>query len=89
MAKIREAEEARDALAVALSRAGIQFPAMDVRTPLAVGEGGYALVNLGECSAPVARELAAVITKGACGHRETGRRDGKTYCLACRHQLYL
>lgn len=32
-AKIREAVEARDALADALSRAGIQLPAMDVRTP--------------------------------------------------------
>ncbi|OON77018.1 hypothetical protein GBW32_12515 [Streptomyces tsukubensis] len=32
-AKIREALDARDALAVALSRAGIQLPAMDVRTP--------------------------------------------------------
>ncbi|MGP3986798.1 hypothetical protein [Streptomyces sp. 3N207] len=32
-AKIREAVEARDALAEALTRAGIQLPAMDVRTP--------------------------------------------------------
>ncbi|NSC24362.1 hypothetical protein FM076_25715 [Streptomyces albus subsp. chlorinus] len=32
-AKVREAVEARDALADALTRAGIQLPAMDVRTP--------------------------------------------------------
>lgn len=32
-AKIREAVEARDALAAALTGAGIQLPAMDVRTP--------------------------------------------------------
>ncbi|SER76097.1 hypothetical protein [Streptomyces qinglanensis] len=31
--KIREAVAARDALAEALTRAGIQLPAMDVRTP--------------------------------------------------------
>ncbi|MFI1333503.1 hypothetical protein ACH4U7_26055 [Streptomyces sp. NPDC020845] len=31
--KIQEALEARDALAAALTRAGIQLPAMDVRTP--------------------------------------------------------
>ncbi|MFJ9143554.1 hypothetical protein [Streptomyces griseus] len=34
-AKVQEALEARDALATALSRAGIQLPAMDVRTPWA------------------------------------------------------
>ncbi|MEV6315576.1 hypothetical protein [Streptomyces sp. NPDC051776] len=76
-AKIREAVRARDALASALTRAGIQLPAMDVRTPwqdVASGydhdcEAGraarYALVHLGVCSAPVARALAAVIVKGA------------------------
>ncbi|MFD8913490.1 hypothetical protein [Streptomyces sp. NPDC059575] len=32
-AKLREALAARDALAAALTRAGIQLPAMDVRTP--------------------------------------------------------
>ncbi|MET8676835.1 hypothetical protein ABZW18_04310 [Streptomyces sp. NPDC004647] len=32
-AKVREAVEARDALADALTRAGVQLPAMDVRTP--------------------------------------------------------
>ncbi|MEU2577752.1 hypothetical protein ACIP3B_33995 [Streptomyces anulatus] len=41
-AKVQEALDARDALATALSRAGIQLPAMDVRTPWAdaVGEDG-------------------------------------------------
>ncbi|MEC4016606.1 hypothetical protein [Streptomyces sp. H27-D2] len=34
-AKIKEALDARDALATALTRAGIQLPAMDVRTPWA------------------------------------------------------
>ncbi|MFB6613188.1 hypothetical protein ACFCV9_02990 [Streptomyces sp. NPDC056367] len=63
--RAREAELARDELAAALRRAGIQFPAMDVRTPLGADEAGYALVQLGACSAPVARELAAVIARGA------------------------
>ncbi|MGP4000353.1 hypothetical protein [Streptomyces sp. 8N706] len=79
-AKVQEAVEARDALAAALTRAGIQLPAMDVRTPWQDlvgraddGDGGsdagsavrYALVHLGVCSAPVAHALAAVIVKGA------------------------
>ncbi|MBT2380749.1 hypothetical protein J7E90_26425 [Streptomyces sp. ISL-111] len=34
-AKVKEAMEARDALATALTRAGVQLPAMDVRTPWA------------------------------------------------------
>ncbi|MFI7235673.1 hypothetical protein [Streptomyces cyaneofuscatus] len=34
-AKVKEAMDARDALAAALTRAGIQLPAMDVRTPWA------------------------------------------------------
>ncbi|MGV9558538.1 hypothetical protein [Streptomyces sp. NPDC003401] len=65
-----EALEARDALAAALSRAGIQLPAMDVRTPWADDrEAGarYALVHLGVCSAPVALMLADVIVKGVGG----------------------
>ncbi|MFD9240622.1 hypothetical protein ACH4M4_33820 [Streptomyces sp. NPDC017254] len=62
--KIKEALDARDALAAALTRAGIQLPAMDVRTPWA-DESRYALVHLGLCSAPVAHALAEVITRGA------------------------
>ncbi|GGY73705.1 hypothetical protein GCM10010363_63580 [Streptomyces omiyaensis] len=62
--KIKEALDARDALAAALTRAGIQLPAMDVRTPWA-DESRYALIHLGLCSAPVAHALAEVITKGA------------------------
>ncbi|MFF0482206.1 hypothetical protein [Streptomyces sp. NPDC004435] len=62
--KIKEALDARDALAAALTQAGIQLPAMDVRTPWA-DESRYALVHLGICSAPVAHALAEVITKGA------------------------
>jgi hypothetical protein len=65
-AKLQEAVQARDTLAVALRRAGIQLPAMDVRTPCPNEDmARYALVHLGVCSAPVAHALAAVITKGA------------------------
>jgi hypothetical protein len=75
--KLHEATTARDALATALTRAGIQLPAMDVRTPWAdtipddpdhdatPTSARYALVHLGVCSAPVALALAAVIAKGA------------------------
>lgn len=74
-AKLQEATEARDALAAALTRAGIQLPAMDVRTPwldtrpdddAPDGPGGnrHALVHLGVCSAPVALALADVIAGG-------------------------
>ncbi|MBO8189769.1 hypothetical protein JW592_30625 [Streptomyces sp. DW4-2] len=77
---MREAVEARDALARALTRAGIQLPAMDVRTPwrdVVAGDGSgeddpdcaraarYALVHLGVCSSSVALALAAVIARGA------------------------
>lgn len=68
--KIEEALKARDALATALSRANIQLPAMDIRTPWAddrKAEAQYALVHLGVCSAPVALMLADVITKGLTG----------------------
>jgi hypothetical protein len=68
--KIQEALDARDALATALSQAGIQLPAMDIRTPWAddrKAEAQYALVHLGVCSAPVALMLADVITKGIAG----------------------
>ncbi|MET9404313.1 hypothetical protein ABZX90_00725 [Streptomyces sp. NPDC002935] len=68
--KIQEALDARDALANALSQAGIQLPAMDIRTPWAddrKAEARYALVHLGVCSAPVALMLADVITKGIAG----------------------
>lgn len=71
-AKVQEAVDARDALAAALSGAGIQLPAMDVRTPWPDAEGDgssrparYAFVHLGVCSAPVAHALAAVIRNGA------------------------
>ena len=78
--KIQETVAARDALADALTRAGIQLPAMDVRTPWqdvidsdgdssdsdAGSAARYALVHLGVCSAPVAFALAPVIVKG-CG----------------------
>lgn len=63
--KVKEAEEARDVLAAALRRAGIQLPAMDVRVAAKTGSAGYGFVSLGECAAPVARDLAYVIEKGA------------------------
>jgi len=65
--KAEEAVAARDTLAAALSQAGIQLPAMDIRTPWAddrKDEAQYALVHLGVCSAPIALLLADVITKG-------------------------
>ncbi|MEU9981723.1 hypothetical protein [Streptomyces sp. NPDC050856] len=65
--KVQEALDARDALATALRRAGVQLPAMDIRTPWLddrEGEARYALVHLGVCSAPVARLLADVVTRG-------------------------
>ncbi|WP_320775799.1 hypothetical protein [Streptomyces sp. CRN 30] len=65
--KTQEALDARDALADALSQAGIQLPAMDIRTPWAddrEGEVRYALVHLGVCSAPVALLLTDVILRG-------------------------
>lgn len=65
--RVQEAVDARDALAAALSRAGVQLPAMDVRTPWAddrEDEARYALVHLGVCSAPVALLLADVILRG-------------------------
>ncbi|MFF3333609.1 hypothetical protein ACFYWX_29335 [Streptomyces sp. NPDC002888] len=69
--KIQEALSARDTLAAALSQAGIQLPAMDIRTPWADDRKDeappYALVQLGVCSPPVALRLAEVITKGATG----------------------
>ncbi|MFP8903264.1 hypothetical protein [Streptomyces atacamensis] len=74
--RIGEAEAARDALAEALRRARIRFPAVDVRTPVRVGgAAGYAMVVLGECSAPVARELAAVIERGT--KRGAGQDTGR------------
>ncbi|MEU9114672.1 hypothetical protein AB0D04_23490 [Streptomyces sp. NPDC048483] len=63
--KIREAEAARDALAAALRKAGIQFPAMDIAPEGAGRPPRYGFVNLGQVSAPVVHALAEVIVKGA------------------------
>ncbi|WP_030902791.1 hypothetical protein [Streptomyces sp. NRRL F-5126] len=65
--RIQEAVEARDALAAALSLAGVQLPAMDVRTPWADDRetDRPGLVHLGVCSAPVALLLADAIRRGA------------------------
>ncbi|MEU4966785.1 hypothetical protein [Streptomyces smyrnaeus] len=65
--KIREAVAARDALAEALTRAGIQLPAMDVRTPwrdaMASGDDGS-----GEHEAPDSARAAryALVHLGVC-----------------------
>lgn len=78
--KIHEALDARDALAAALTRAGIQLPAMDIRTPWTddrrTAEAPYALVHLGVCSAPVALALADVITKGVAKGSTVGGAEG-------------
>jgi hypothetical protein len=72
--KVCEVRDARNALAVALREAGIQLPALDVAlvgggasAGTEAGEGGarYGLVELGQCAAPVAHALAAVVAKGA------------------------
>ncbi|WP_405743013.1 hypothetical protein OG422_13715 [Streptomyces sp. NBC_01525] len=63
--KVKEVEEARRQLGAALQQAGVQLPVMDVRPVFRADGAGYALVSLGECAAPVALELAAVIRKGA------------------------
>ncbi|MCF6522727.1 hypothetical protein [Streptomyces sp. JJ36] len=67
-ARVQEALDARDALAAALTRAGIQLPAMDIRIPWSAvdhhGEAQYALVQLGVCSAPVAHLLADALNQG-------------------------
>lgn len=61
-----EADTARDTLAAALTRAGIQLPAMDVRSVLRSADGtSYALLDLGVCSPPVALALAEVVARGA------------------------
>lgn len=65
MDRIREAEQARDELVSALRKSGIQLHAMDTRTFGGTADSGYALVRLGDCSAVVARQLAAVIARGA------------------------
>ena len=65
MNKIKEAQQARDELAAALRRSGIQLHAMDTRTFGAPDDSGHALVRLGDCSPVVARQLAQVLSRGA------------------------
>ncbi len=64
-AKVREADAARDELSAALRKAGVSFPAMDVR-PHGVtgGKPAYGMVDLGPVSPPVARQLAHLIARG-------------------------
>ncbi|MET8498358.1 hypothetical protein ACWECC_32965 [Streptomyces microflavus] len=69
-AKVKEALEARDALAAALTRAGIQLPAMDVRTPWAdtVPEGDAAAApgGDGEASERSGEIRYALVHLGVC-----------------------
>lgn len=63
--KLREAEEARLELSAALKLAGVQLPAADTGFDISVAASGCPLVQLGSVSAPVARQLAEVVRKGA------------------------
>ncbi|MFI1962791.1 hypothetical protein ACH429_01365 [Streptomyces pathocidini] len=63
--KAREAEEARDALAVALERAGLRLPSLQVDAATYADAVPRPLVDLGRCPPSVALALAAVIEKGA------------------------
>ncbi|MGW4032814.1 hypothetical protein ACWEFL_26520 [Streptomyces sp. NPDC004838] len=62
--KIRNAEEARDALAAALERAGIRLPSLGVDPYTYASAVPLPLVELGRCSPSVALALAAVIEQG-------------------------
>ncbi|MCH0542352.1 hypothetical protein I3F58_22925 [Streptomyces sp. MUM 203J] len=64
-AKFKEVMDARLALASALRKAGIQLPALDIRVTGRADDPGYGVVELGICAAPVAQQLAEVITRGA------------------------
>lgn len=69
---IRDAEEVRNALASALERAGLQFPSLRVDTNTYADANPRPLIELGRCSPPLARELAAVIEKGTGKGTESG-----------------
>ncbi|MEU3227455.1 hypothetical protein ABZ695_30390 [Streptomyces sp. NPDC006976] len=64
-----------------------------VTTPGATGD----VYACGSCVAELARMVrvqahdrdGAGSADGACGHRQTEQRDGKTHCRGCRRQLYL
>ncbi|GAA2116697.1 hypothetical protein [Streptomyces synnematoformans] len=64
--KIREATAAHAELSAALRKAGVSFPAMDVK-PQGVKDGkpSYGMVELGTVSPPVAKWLAHLIARGA------------------------
>ncbi|MEG3630912.1 hypothetical protein [Streptomyces poriticola] len=62
---IRAAEESRDALASALERAGLRLPSLGLDPNSYADADPRPLVELGRCSPLLARELAAVIERGA------------------------
>ncbi|MBZ9643497.1 MULTISPECIES: hypothetical protein [Streptomyces] len=62
---IRDAEEVRDALASALERAGLRLPSLRLDPNTYADANPRPLIELGRCSPPLARELAAVIEKGS------------------------
>ncbi|MCX3060800.1 hypothetical protein [Streptomyces beihaiensis] len=64
-ARIREAEEARDTLAAALGRAGLQLPSLRVDIAAYADAVPRPLVELGRCSPHLARAMAAAIERGA------------------------
>jgi hypothetical protein len=62
---IREAEDARDALAAALARSGLSLPSLRLDLNTYADASPRPLIEPGRCSPPLVRELAAVIEKGA------------------------
>ncbi|MBC9727351.1 hypothetical protein [Streptomyces sp. TRM68367] len=62
---IRGAEEVRDALATALERAGLRLPSLRLDPSTYADANPRPLIELGRCSPPLARELAALIDRGA------------------------
>lgn len=63
--KIRAAENARDALAAALARAGVGLPSLRVDTATYADSVPRPLVDLGRCPPHVAQALAVLIEKGS------------------------
>ncbi|KUO21678.1 hypothetical protein [Streptomyces dysideae] len=69
---IREAEEVRDTLASALERAGLRLPSLRLDPNTYADAKPRPLIELGRCSPPLARELAAVIEKATEKGTERG-----------------
>ncbi|MFE3092847.1 hypothetical protein ACFXG1_03390 [Streptomyces sp. NPDC059248] len=63
--KIRQAEEACDALGEALARAGVRLPSLGVDPCTYAAADPLPLIELGRVAPPVALALAAVVERGA------------------------